>query len=94
MRARERQMTLSVYVIAATGVVCSTVPSSDRAVTPSLGKIRCRWVLTVRWDSIEPLADLAVGQALGRELRDVQLVCGQLVACVGTAARAALAGRA
>ena len=43
---------------------------------------------------VEPLADLAVGQALGRELRDVQLMCGQLVAGVGTAARAALAGRA
>ena len=36
---------------------------------------------------VEPLADLAVGQALGRELRDVQLVRGQLVAGVRTAAR-------
>src|SRR4029079_17603079 len=42
---------------------------------------------------VEPLADLACGQAFGRELRDVQLVRGQLIADVGTAAWASLARR-
>src|ERR1700754_1717219 len=43
---------------------------------------------------VEALADLAVGQTVGRKLGDVQLVRGQLVAGVRTAPRAALACRA
>src|SRR4051794_30150216 len=43
---------------------------------------------------VEPLPDLAVREALCRELRDLQLLCGQLVARLGDATSAPLAGRA
>jgi hypothetical protein len=40
---------------------------------------------------VEALADLAVGEPFGREVGDLQLLCGQLVAGVGCAALAGLA---
>jgi hypothetical protein len=39
---------------------------------------------------VEPLADLAVGEAFGGELRDLELLGGQLVASLGVSAPARL----
>jgi hypothetical protein len=38
----------------------------------------------------QPLADLAVGEPFGRELRDLQLLFGELIARLGHAPPAAL----
>src|SRR4051812_49866918 len=43
---------------------------------------------------VEPLPDLAVGEPVGRELGDLQLLGGELVARLGHAAPAAFPGRA
>src|SRR5215207_5218700 len=62
----------------------SATARSPRAVIPSLGKIRCRYVLT---------ALSRVGEPFGSQLSDAQLGRGQLVRAVRVRRGACFAGR-
>ncbi len=69
-----------------------TAASSARDVMPSLGKIRYRWLLTVRCERYSCWPDLSVAQPFSGQPRDLQLLRGQQVQRPRGWLAAALAG--
>src|SRR4051812_22209223 len=72
----------------------SVAPSSPREVMPSLGNTRVQVRADGAMREVEPPADLAVGESLGGELRDLELLRREVVAGLRDPAPAPFAGRA